>query len=65
MKTIKETLRAHWLIGLLTVLSVGVLVGCEYCGPLLLATVAGATVYGFTRLVNDVLQANSINHSTF
>ena len=51
-----KTFRINWFVGTLFLLSTGVLVGCEYCSPLLLATIVGAIVYHFTKHVHEAMQ---------
>lgn len=48
--------RINWSIGILAVLSTGVLAGCDYCGPVLLAAVAGAIVYRFAKPLHEAMQ---------
>jgi len=62
MKKTKGIFRTNWLIGTLTVLSTGVLLGCEYCGPLLLAAVTGIAIYRITKLAGEAVQAKSITN---
>ena len=49
------TFRVNWTLGILTVLSTGVLAGCEYCGPVLLAAVAGSIVYRLTKPLHEAM----------
>ena len=50
------TFRINWAIGILAVLSTGVLAGCEYCGPVLLAAVAISMVYRFAKPLYEAMQ---------
>ena len=49
-------LRINWTLGILAVLSTGVLAGCEYCGPVLLAAVAISMVYRFAKPLYAAMQ---------
>ena len=51
-----DTFRINWTIGILAVLSTGVLAGCEYCGPVLLAAVAISMVYRFAKPLYAAMQ---------
>jgi hypothetical protein len=44
----------------LAVLSIGVLSGCDYCSPVLLAAIAGRLVIGGYRMVSDALSVQPL-----
>ena len=61
MNNITGTFRINWFIGTLTLFSVGVLSGCEYCAPALLATFTGVMAYRFAKSVHEAMQIKPCN----
>jgi threonine/homoserine efflux transporter RhtA len=40
----------------ITLLSLGTLIGCEYCAPIMLALLSGSIIYNFTQTIIESLQ---------
>ena len=56
----KKTKQAvFWSV--ITALSVGTLIGCEYCGPVMLALFTGIIIYNFSRSLIESLQIQPLN----
>lgn len=62
--TTTKTFRNNLFMAAITLLSAGVLVGCEYCAPLLLATITSVVIFRLARAFYEAVQITPFNTQT-